>query len=322
MIVFLTTRQHSYTVASLCDRSFGTPTPVVASLPYEDALLAPELPEASFIFADVERLSPWERLLAGDLHRALRAAGCRCLNDPARLATRYPLLRRLHEAGRNPFRAWRLEEGTPRPAFPVFLRNEADHGRPLSALLHTPAELAAAVAGLAASGVSPAGVIAVEYCAEPIRPGVWRKFGSFRIGEAVSTDHAIVETDWFVKFGTMGLADDAMTEAEHAAVAGNLHAVAVGPAFELAGIEYGRADHAAVGGRTVVYEINTNPFIGPVLEQRMPLRNETLAISRGRFAAGLAAIDGGDGRPMPVPRDAAAEERRERCGALGLAYRP
>ena len=37
---------------------------------------------------------------------------------------------------------------------------------------------------------------------------------------------------------------------------------AVIEAFKLAGIEYGRADHVSVGGREVIYEINTNPDIG------------------------------------------------------------
>src|SRR5438067_400423 len=72
-------------------------------------------------------------------------------------------------------------------------------------------------------------------------------------------------------------------------------------AGDLAGIEYGLADHTSVGGREIVYEINTNPIIGGSL-QKYPneLRERTLAHSRSTLVSNLFAIDSGDGTLVEV----------------------
>ena len=41
----------------------------------------------------------------------------------------------------------------------------------------------------------------------------------------------------------------------------------------------------------MVYEINTNPFVGPYVADRIPLRFKTQTLVRERLAAALAAID-------------------------------
>jgi len=41
----------------------------------------------------------------------------------------------------------------------------------------------------------------------------------------------------------------------------------------------------------VVYEINTNPFIGHYIPDPKPLRRETQTLARQRFAKALEAID-------------------------------
>ena len=354
MIVFLVTRQHLYTVASLRNGSFGVEVPEVLTLAYEDVLLAEILPRATYIFTDIERLTLFERMLATEVYRALQAAGCRCLNDPAKVMTRYPLLRALHHAGINPFRIWRLDDailggmiapaanarvrsaglraaamrllgqetgmGTPR--FPVFLRTDADHDRPLTGPLPTLEALADAVERVKQEGVPLSGVMIIEFCGEPIAEGIWAKFGTMRIGEQFSTDHVVIEDNWCVRTGSVGLATPAMFEWEHRQVADNAYAAAVEPAFAAGCIEYGRADHATVGGRQVIYEINTNPSILPLAPQRLPIRDETIRIARERFAGGLRAIDGPDGEPVRVVRGVRAERQLHFSNALAMQFRP
>jgi hypothetical protein len=345
MIVFLATRLHIYTAQSLVDGGFGAAVPEVRALPYEATLLAEMLPRATYVFTDIERLSLWERILAAELYRKLQDAGCRCLNDPARVMTRYALLRALHHAGINPFRVWRLDDailsgmidanpkersrldrllGRPAPApnFPVFLRTDTDHDRPLTDPLPTPAALAEAVARIQHEGVPPAGVMIIEFCGEPLAEGVWAKFGTMRIGDLVSTDHAVIDDNWCVRSGTVGLATAEMFAWENRQVSTNAYEAVLKQAFSIGGIEYGRADHATVGGREVIYEINTNPNLLPLAPQTRPIRDETLRIGRDRFAAGLHAIDGETGPPLRIPQTARGHRQAMFGNVPAMLFRP
>ncbi len=322
MIVFVTLPHHRYTVAALAADRATPGMPRIDSMALGVFLRAASLPRATYVFCDAERMSPHERRLAAEMRGLLLAAGMRCLNDPLRVPTRHGLLLRLHEAGINPFRAWRAEDA-PRPArFPVFLRADAEHGHPIGGLIADQAALDAAIAALPGQGHAAAGVLVVEFCAEPYAPGAWRKFGSFRIGGACSTDHAVIEDGWCVKHGTNGLATDAMIEDEYREVAENRLAAAVAPAFDVAGIEWGRADHATVAGREVVYEINTNPHVAALRPQQFPRREETLRLARARMARLLAAIDGAEGEPIPVAAGPLVAEWREKSKGAGFPWRP
>jgi hypothetical protein len=125
--------------------------------------------------------------------------------------------------------------------------------------------------------------------------------GTFRIGNGLSVDSCAIQDHWRVSDGTKGLATDEMFQEEAEAVRTNRLAEAVRPAFELAGIEWGRADHATFNGREVVFEINTNPTIGPIAGQRSPVREATLVFSRARMAAQLRAIDRADTGMLDLP---------------------
>src|SRR5262249_39761423 len=131
MIVFVTAYGHDYCVAGLKRWPFEADwLPVVGSTPYDRLFRADRLPRATYIFVDIDRLYPWERHLPAERFRDMTAAGLKCLNDPARVLNRYPLLRALAREGINPFDVYRADDA-PRPSrFPVFVRRESDHGQP------------------------------------------------------------------------------------------------------------------------------------------------------------------------------------------------
>jgi hypothetical protein len=291
MIVFVTSRGHEYTVASLARGTFGFEVPDIEVISYERLLRSRRIDRATYVFTDMERLSPWELRAAADLFRALSNAGLRCLNDPARVKSRVELLRALHSAGLNPFNVYRADEQPQPDRFPVFLRFEADHGWPLSELLEDRAALDFALDALRRNGTPLRGVIAVEHCPAPYVEGRWHKWGTFRAGAAMSVDHISVDDKWLVKNGDWDKLSDEVIADEHDAVSSNRFAADLQKAFDIAGIDFGRAHHATVGGKTVVYEINTNPNIGRYVPDPKPLRRQTQAIARMRLAEALKAID-------------------------------
>jgi hypothetical protein len=229
------------------------------------------------------------------MYLAMVRRGIRCLNNPARIMARPELLRRLYVDGVNPHNVYSADM-LPRPEqFPVFVRPEVDHGGEAPPLLQDQAELDRHLLQLQEKGVSLRGLLVVEYAAEPIAPGVWRRFGTINIAGRLHVNHAATQDRWYVSQGVPDLPTEAMYQEERAAIAENRFASDMRPIFDLANIEYGRADHATFKGRQVVYEINTNPTIGRDRPQRSPTRDEAHAMAREQMAQALWAIDTGDG---------------------------
>src|SRR5260370_11498548 len=124
LVVFVTTRGHAYTVRAIIEQKMGATAPVSRTMTYDDLFKTEWVPRATFVFTDLERLYPWEARLAADVFRSLKFEGLRCLNDPARVLTRYELLRALHRRGINPFDVYRAEDRPKPQRFPVFVRGE------------------------------------------------------------------------------------------------------------------------------------------------------------------------------------------------------
>lgn len=304
-------------------RNFPAALPDMAVWHYHDLFRADEVPTATYIFTDIERLYPWEARLAGASFRSLRAAGLRCLNDPARVLGRYPLLKLLHREGINPFDAYPADERPAPRRFPVFVRVEQNHRSPMRKMLASQRELEEYLARRVENGVPLRGLIVVEFCGEPIAPGIWRKFGTFRIGTRLHVDRHVTQDNWMVKQGTPGLCPEWLYVEENRTVLENRHPRAVARAFELAGIEYGRADHGLVQGRDIVYEINTNPYVAETEPQRSPTRDRTIAHSRSVMAESFFAIDSGDGAPVAVaPHPKVLEFRKKARTDKMPAWRP
>lgn len=287
MIYFLVKRAHTDCPASL-GTGFGYAIPRHSVVAYEDFFLAESASPGTYIFCDLERLSNLELLAAAEITALMkREPGFRVLNDPARSRTRYGFLRAMREAGLNDFDAYRAD-GFPKPRrFPVFIRVEADHLASLTPLLQDQAALEAELERLASAAKPLRSLIVIEYCAEPVFPGVWRRLGTFRIGKSYHLHDVVSEDNWNVKYGKMGLVDEATYEEDHRRLESGFMLEELRRAFEIAEIDYGRADFGLVGGRPQVYEINTNPYISSFPTHPSPTRTRSLRLAQQVFASQL-----------------------------------
>jgi hypothetical protein len=250
------------------------------------------------VFTDLERLSDSELLAAAGLYRTLRDLGIPCLNDPARVMSRYQLLCKLFEEGINPFAVYRAE-ARPEPAkFPVFVRNDSDHQGPISGLLNDQNELDNYLERLVDGGRPLRDLLVIEFAGEPVSGGIWRKTGTYRIGKRYSVGHQFPSDNWVVKEYGQHVTNEALQLEERAAVIANDVPESVRRAFDIAGVEWGRADHATFQGREIIFEINTAPV--PWMTDRFgnKIRVETKRVKSTRMYGFVRDIDWGDGRPI------------------------
>lgn len=288
MILVITTCDHGYTHESL-HRERGLDLDVIT---YEKVLGRRALQRATHIFTDLDRLSDAQLHDAALLYRRLRDAGVRALNDPARFLGRYGLLRALNRAGINKFDAYRVESEERPRRWPVFLRLEGDHAFPVSGLIQNERELEAAIAKAVDEGAPKSALLIIEYAAEPLADGVYRKLSVFRVGDRFLGYTCVHENNWLVKYGTLGLANDELYAEEQELVRNNPYADAVKPAFDLAGIEYGRVDFGIVDGKPQIYEINNNPYVTLGIRAGAPdRRNESNLLFRRNYLDAMDAID-------------------------------
>jgi len=304
MILIVTTKEHRYTHAAL-ERE---PALRVRVMSYDEMLVRSRPYRATYVFTDLDRLPAWRVHKAAIRYRELRAAGLRVLNDPARVAGRFGLLRGLHRSGFNNFNAFRLDELAGPPQWPVFLRMEGDHKAPVSGLLHNQDELERAIAESVEQGVPRGALLIIEYAAEPVRPGLYRRLSVFRVGERLLGYTCAHDDNWLVKYGQPGIAPAELYDEEHRFVATEVFGPAMLPVFELAGIEYGRVDFGLVGGRPQVYEINSNPHV-QLRPKASPveMRNRSTALFAERYIEAMAAIDSGrQSAPMSLKARSAA----------------
>ncbi len=290
MIIFFTNAPHWRTLQGLVKSPYRKAPLKVRSY---DWLFAQRGLRASMcIFTDFDRLRHFELVAAASAFRQLRAAGIRALNDPARCAQRAELLFRLHKAGVNGFSAYAASQD-PRPArFPVFLKCETDHAQAFDELIPDQAALDAKLEAVRASGYPLRDMLVIEFANRELRAGVYERFTIYRIGDRMVPANRVMQDGPFVKYGTQGLA----TDAEHTAIAEeifeNPYAERLRPAFEIAGIEYGRADFGFDGERLSVFEINTNPHIGRRVRGASGRLQEAVAHSMRAIAEAVDALDG------------------------------
>lgn len=284
--------------------------PEVRLWTYDKLFRSRSLPAATWIFTDMDRLGFWELELAARAHRMLRSHGMRTLNDPAKTAHRFDLLKRLHASGLNRFNVWRPGDAAAVDKWPVFLRTESAHRGPLTGLIENAGELGRELDKAIDAGHPERDLMIVEYCAEPVREGLFRKHAVFRVGDRMVTTLAVHDTSWLAKRGQQGVAGKELYLEELENLDQNPHAGKLRQAFEIGNIEYGRADYAMVAGEPQVYEINTNPSIGRVLSHPDPSRIQSSRIWERNFVEALAAIDSPGGAPARLDERILAKQRR------------
>jgi hypothetical protein len=296
MFRFLTTPGYEYTVEEFVRPLPDADVPRCRVTSYDAMLRSNHTVMAVHVFTDLERLSDSELVAVSGLYRALREAGIPCLNDPARVMSRYQLLRNLFEVGINPFTAYRAEE-RPKPSqFPVFVRNESDHYGPLSGLIKDQGELKDHLKRLVDGGRPLRDLLVIEYATEPLPGGIWRKTGTYRIGKKYSVGHQFPSDNWVVKEYGQNVTNEALQLEEKAVVIANDVPENVRRAFDIAGVEWGRADHTTLRGREIIFEINTAPVPWMTDRYGNTIRIETKRVKRTRMYALLREIDWGDGR--------------------------
>ena len=196
MISIIVARGFEFTL----ERLLSDPSaPHVSPLFYDETLQKRALAKATYIFTDLDRLSVRELIAAARLYRRLQESGCRVLNDPATVRKRFALLRGLYLAGFNPINIYLADEGWSKVKFPVFIRVADAHDGPLTDLIHDQAELETALEAAVVAGIPRSTIVIVEYAAEPIRPGIYRKSSIHRVGERLITTINWHARDWRVK---------------------------------------------------------------------------------------------------------------------------
>ncbi|HEU4653043.1 MAG TPA: hypothetical protein VFS47_03605 [Steroidobacteraceae bacterium] len=288
MIVFITTPEHSYTHEPVA--RVQSPGLRVNLCSYPMLFSRKVHAKATYVFTDMDRLSIRDLSRAARLFRTLKDSGSRVLNDPARWLDRAALLRRLHTLGLNQFCAYRVEEN-PQPArWPVFLRTEGDHGYPVGDLIHSQTELDAAIESAITAGSPVSALIVVEYAAEPVRSGLFRKLAAFRIGSYGVAHTCVHEDKWVVKYGKEGVAPPELYEEEFRIVTTNPFWPRLEKVFETAGIEYGRVDFGLVNGQVQVYEINTNPQVKFLTEHPSAWRKRSYGAFKENYIRALTNL--------------------------------
>ncbi len=288
MICFIVARGFPVTLKPLLS---DPSAPRISVLFYDETLKKHALANATYIFTDPDRLSVSELTGAARLYRRLQDSGCRVLNDPATVHKRFALLRGLYLKGFNPFNVYLADEGWSNVKFPVFIRVADAHAGPLTDLIADQAGLETAIEAAVAAGIPRSTIVIVEYAAEPIRPGIYRKSSMHRVGQRLITTINWHARDWRVRSDQYGLADQGLYDDELSMVRENRYASQASEAFEFANIEYGRIDFGLVDGRLCVYEINTNPTIIAPGEHSVPQRMESSRLRWSQFLEALHAID-------------------------------
>lgn len=231
-----------------------------------------QLPAATYIFTGVDRLDAGERRLAAQFYRHINAqTGFRALNDPAVAMNRFRLLRTLFEKGVNSFNAYLVPEKARPSRYPVFIRRNSASVPPLTGLLRDEVELDREINRLVAAGEVAEDLILIEYCAQEVEVGIFAKQAEYRIGNQYVPNATQFSDGWYVKRATHIEVPDRFHHADALMLEENPYAAPLARVFEIAGIEYGRADFGVVNGRPEVFEINFNPDL--MTQRERPRRN-------------------------------------------------
>lgn len=315
MIYYISRKEHQNTVSAIRQ------SPSITLLDYDTLFKMRHLPRGTCIFSDLDRLHPWDRELAACMYKEIREAGCIAVNDPARVLSRYDLLKQLHNDGINDFNTYRLSAGEEPERYPVFLRRDSFHEGVFSDLIHAPEDLKAKHEELVSKGIPATNLLAIEFAAEKEPGGYFKKMSVYRIGEHYFPDTSVVQRAWEVKSGENGVAEEDYFEKELTEMNTIPHEATVRRAFEIANISYGRLDLGFYKGKPQIYEINTNPTVSSLSRNSpSPARDQSRAIFHQNFSAALNTLDTGTRNPKIQVAHGALKRRRRKAKWFQESY--
>ena len=263
--------------------SVGKFLPFLRMETYQDVFRRLSFPTGTLVFTDFEFLNGMEMMAAAEIAETARRINpeSRVLNHPATVLERFALLRRLHARGMNSVEVSRLEQDERPTRYPVFVRMEDGFWGPETGLLENSDQLEEAIAGLQASARPMKRRLAVSFEADRDAGGYYRKYGAFRIGNAIVSQHILRNTEWNVKSSTNSTDPDFVRE-ELAFVMDMPHTEALLRICDAGNIQFGRVDYTLRNGSLVIFEVNTNPVF-PKFKGGVAVREER----RGHIFASL-----------------------------------
>jgi hypothetical protein len=275
MLYFMVTTHHDYTIRSFLSDWGKNLVDRVRIVHYKTFLKTGQLPRGSYIFSDLERISPdglkqlqerWQALANSRLCPNL-------LNQPLEVKKRLDLLNKLKEVGINDFNAYPVTSGNRvvPEYFPVFIREANDHEGPYGELIHNQADLDKEIAHYTRIGKLDGCPIVTEFIDTSDSLGRYYKYSAFRVGKRIVPTHIHVNAHWMVKSSDSD-PDRALIDEELEFIKDNPHEERLMEIFQIANIDYGRIDYALDNGRIQVFEINTNPVIMNPGEPKNPDR--------------------------------------------------
>ena len=262
MINYLVTADRAYTIKNYLDHWGINIRHLFRVISYTDLWLNRTIPGGSYIFSDLERLVPAERVLAHHIYDVIVRNGCGVspLNNPVLAADRITLLGRLWEARLNDFKAHKVTSSLRDVRYPVFLRESNDHRGSLSGLLRSPKEVDIAVARAVLRGFPLESLLLIEYCNTADSGGIYRKYSYFKINDALIPRHILFSKGWLLKF--MDLESAHFLQEERIFLDKSPNRFEVGEIFRIAQIDYGRIDYSIDNNNKIqTWEINTNPTL-------------------------------------------------------------
>ncbi|MCS3904360.1 hypothetical protein J2T55_002396 [Methylohalomonas lacus] len=318
MICYFVSEPHQHTVRNyLADRgqSLAAHFTIIA---YERVFAHRNLPAAgTYIFSDIERLTPARLDVARQLYRLIRQQypSARILNHPDKSACRYTLLTELHDKQQNRFRVRRANMDCSDLRFPVFIRLENDHKGSRTRLLHDGRELRQAIAALRRRSLPARQLLVTEFCDTADAAGLYRKYAAFVVAGRIIPRHLIFGHEWMLK--NPAFSDDERAREQLAFIRSNPHEETLQGICADARIDYGRIDYSLLDDRIQVWEINTNPVI---MQHSQTYSARNLAahnLFSESIRAAFEALPGMAPESVPCPLDFSQQLRRrvffERC---------
>ena len=274
-MIYFVTRYYKGTINEFIDSWAGHLRTQVRVIRYREIPFLKSVSPGAYIFADLERLRPWENFFAKKLSRRLKnhSEKFQALNNPNHYLGKFELLKILHRRGINDFQVYRLNElnQSTELKFPVFIRRDDDHRGSVGGLLHSRSELNSALSKLSLRDrFQKKRLMVVEYCDCSDADRTFRKYSATNINGALIPSHIYFSKQWLTKIPDLITESHAAEEMDF--VQNFPHEKQIAKVFQLAGLTYGRVDYGVKNGRVQIWEINTNPIIVRPRETMDPKR--------------------------------------------------